>query len=271
MQRERDSQRSKVYAAERSVEGFETRDRMETISEIEHYVEKVITSAWFQRRWKVKGYRIEDGRGARRATGGLHWGGVAVLTFPKWSRSKMIVLHELAHACTVKNHGGLVSAHGWQFASTYLELVTHEMGKETGDALKAAFRAKKVRFARPRQKRELTEEQKQVLRDRMAKARAARKPVEKAEPEVDKERLHYRKLEGRSHWEISDYRGVLGTVKGTGSFHFNTMSWAARLPDGTSIGSCSRRLDAAEDLQYHRDRLDRQLAEEQAALEGAAA
>jgi len=64
---------------------------------------------------------------------------------------------------------------------------------------------------------------------------------------------------------------VLGTVKGWTGRYGNGGHWSSYLPDGTSTsGWCSTRQDAAWDLQYHRDRLDRELAAEQAALEGAA-
>ena len=45
------------------------------------------------------------------------------------------------------------------------------MGKANADALKASFKAHNVRFTKPRAKRVLSEEEKQVLRERLASAR----------------------------------------------------------------------------------------------------
>jgi hypothetical protein len=50
------------------------------------------------------------------------------------------------------------------------------MGRAAHDLLAGCFRLKNVRFHKPRAKRVLTPEQKQVLRDRLATIRASRVP-----------------------------------------------------------------------------------------------
>ena len=78
--------------------------------------------------------------------------------------------HELSHLLQPSGS----AAHGWQFCSIELRLVRHFLGKEAYDKLKAEFKAGRVRFTKPRAKRELTPEQRAVLGERMAVARAAK-------------------------------------------------------------------------------------------------
>lgn len=180
----RDSQRQKLYDAERAaldVKGL-TMKRWETVPEMQAYVNKLLDSAWFKRHWPRKGgsegiwlgangfvfapkVEVRDGRGHRRAT----YGG-GVIQMPKWARKEWVMLHELAHYVTPQR-----PAHGWQFAANYLLLVQHQLGKEAADALRAKFKFFRVRYTKPRAKRPMTEEQKQVLRERLVKARAARR------------------------------------------------------------------------------------------------
>jgi hypothetical protein len=46
------------------------------------------------------------------------------------------------------------------------------MGREAHDALKVSFKAKKVRFTKPRERKPLTPEQREALAARLAEARA---------------------------------------------------------------------------------------------------
>lgn len=111
---------------------------------------------------------VGDGRGRRRACG---WsGGIKI---PLWARNEAVVIHELAHTVTHRQHGYDTAAHGWQFCSVYLTLTLHAMGREAHDTLKRAFRENRVRYTAPRAKRELTDEQRQALADRLALGRLA--------------------------------------------------------------------------------------------------
>jgi len=175
MERARDSQRSKVYRSERFLQVGG--NRYETVSEMQAYVDKLVQSAWFRRRWPTltrNGIEVRDGRGRRIACAERSWGRL-IIRMPMWSRSEAVILHEVAHHCSDEAHGTMgVAAHGWQFASTLHELVAHKMGKEKGDALKKSFRENKVKFRAPRKSRPLTEAEKDVLRQRMVVARAAK-------------------------------------------------------------------------------------------------
>ena len=175
----RDSQRSKVYKAEHVVHGAD----FETVEEIQTYVDKVLSRAWFVRRWPrvaANGITVEDGRGRRAAAAKTRWGRL-IVTMPKWSRYEEIILHEIAHHCSDAQHGTReVAAHGWEFAGTLVELVRYEMGKDEADEMKASFRKHKVRWTEPTKRKPLSEAQRAANIERLAKARAAReasKPV----------------------------------------------------------------------------------------------
>lgn len=141
----RDSYRQRVYDAERKV--FDNRPTVKwtTVSEIQAYTDKLIGSAWWQRRWSGKAWYVEirPGKGHRRA---VSYGGYIQL--PKWARKEWVLLHELAHEVT-RWQG---SPHGWQFLQCYIALVEHKMGKEAAVALKDELSAKRVPWRKPKGK-----------------------------------------------------------------------------------------------------------------------
>ncbi len=67
--RVRDSQRSKLYAAERQVPGFQTEDRLEEVPDLQAFVKTICDSVWFRREWPFLRLPIQvhDGRRHRRA------------------------------------------------------------------------------------------------------------------------------------------------------------------------------------------------------------
>ena len=164
-----------MYRAERLI--WKHGEKFQTVGEMQVYVDKVMSSAWFKRRWPYVargGITVLDGRGRRSACAQDLWGVGMAIKMPTWSRSEPVILHEIAHHCADEIHGSNAPGHGWGFTSTFLELITHEMGPDVGDELKQSFKEHNVRFRAPRAKRKLTEEQREVLRERMAVARAAK-------------------------------------------------------------------------------------------------
>lgn len=174
---ERDSRRSKLYAAERtafkkSSLGFdalcEMKDRGEDVP-FESYsngtglrhgrhmpkmhnvcmmIEHVVSSAWFQRRYGTWGVALHDGRGSRR--GGARrifpptpfpsrW---MRLRFPVFARMTHYVLHELIHPPVPKPH----APHGRLFCNRYLEIVGWHMGGDAMMDLQKAYRAHNVKW-----------------------------------------------------------------------------------------------------------------------------
>ena len=180
--KERDTQRQRVYDSER-LAALRMRDAgvcnkmIEDIADVERRVKDIVSSKFWKENYpKATIVMVNDGRGRRAAC----WkSNRRTIYMPKWSRSELIILHELAHAA----HDGLIdhdwteAAHGWRFCDIYLSLVSRFMGRAAHDLLAGCFRLKNVRFHKPRAKRVLTPEQKQVLRDRLAAIRASKVPT----------------------------------------------------------------------------------------------
>lgn len=102
--RERDAQRSKVYAWERSEFGWD-RDYLEL-----HECQALAESIW-------PGVKVTDGRGRRIACAVPQEN---VIKLPKWARIKWAVLHEVAHLVV---WDGRRAAHGREFMAEYLDLL----------------------------------------------------------------------------------------------------------------------------------------------------
>lgn len=192
-----DSQRAKVYRAENPM--MTHRIHWDSIDDAQAWLDEKLGSAYLRRKYgrmvqvsketverdgkrittiveerRVPRITVLPGIGKRNAHGDP-WR--RAIQLPRWAREPQILLHELAHVLTPSS----AIPHGWEFCETYLDLVRHIMGKQHADELKRNFRQQRVRFTKPRAKRVLTEAQKQVLRDRMAVARAAR--AAKTKPE----------------------------------------------------------------------------------------
>jgi putative metallohydrolase (TIGR04338 family) len=147
MKRPRDSQRKKVYTAERAafIVLYQPLDD-NSIEGVRRYVKQVIES----KRWATLALRydypssnitmvaVKDGRGRRRACGGT-WH----VSLPVYFRSKPIILHELAHTLTI--HQQELPIHGWLFCRAYLDLVSTFIGADAKKKLKASFRDHKVK------------------------------------------------------------------------------------------------------------------------------
>ncbi len=176
----RDSQRSKVYAAERAAGIYRHRSEAMDWDGVLAFVEKVQSSAYVRRKYSASRYQVKafPGRGGGMAMRELlardidgywmrHHG--QIITLGVWARQPAVILHEIAH-----HYAGLSHSHDWAFCATFLDLVRHFMGKEAHDALKAQFKAHRVRFTPPRPKRTLTPEQREAASARLALAREAR-------------------------------------------------------------------------------------------------
>lgn len=137
--RARDNQRSKVYKAERLHTEFE-KHRIEDIKEVKKFVYKTLALKSVSKYWTPKP-KIKDGRGCRRATGSAR-----ALTFPKWSRTKMVILHELAHAVTPSHYAW----HGKEFCANFYYLVKVAMGKDSAHELAMKYNECNVDFTTSR-------------------------------------------------------------------------------------------------------------------------
>jgi putative metallohydrolase (TIGR04338 family) len=177
--RQRDTQRQRVYDAETAAFGRDSEEM--TLAECQAFVDKCLSSAWLRKRFPraAEPVEVRDGRSRRRAGYGpgamyLVLGSPRIvtrpniITMPRWTRSKWQLLHELAHH--LSRHE---PAHGWQFAECYLYLVRVFLGRGREEMLKEQFKAHRVRFREPRERR-MTQEQREAARQRMLAMHAAR-------------------------------------------------------------------------------------------------
>lgn len=168
--RPRDSQRKKVYSAESTVRHL-SRTFID-FDETCQYVRKICHSKWLRTNycqdWEpTDTITVGDGRGRRKASGSFF---TKTIKLPKWARHEIVVLHEIAHVLVSSYQ---VAPHGPEFVGCLLRLVKHFMGDRVFVALNSSFKEHKVR-TKTKSKRILTEQQKEVLRDRIAQARAVK-------------------------------------------------------------------------------------------------
>jgi putative metallohydrolase (TIGR04338 family) len=173
----RDSQRAKVYRAERAAFDFtwgpvRYGERFDTLERVEVFLRHLMASAWWRRRWPgitPENVELRPGHGARSAFA-RSWS----ITLPIWSRRTDVVLHELAHVIRMRAPLGAYRdpGHGWSFCETYLELVRHCLGEEAWRRLREEFRAHGVRYHKPRCGKPMTPEQREAAVARLAVGRA---------------------------------------------------------------------------------------------------
>lgn len=160
--RPRDSQRKKVYNSERTHSLWTWDAQYESVQEVQALVDKMCKTRWFKSRFpkyafdqkairkygrSADGIKVLDGRGRRGACGSTR----GFIKLPRWSRSDLVILHEIAHVVTRRNgyHGPLPAFHGREFCANYLALVRRFLGKDAGDELKACFKKHKAKYTRP--------------------------------------------------------------------------------------------------------------------------
>lgn len=162
----RDSQRSRVYAAEEfvrtlfdraaehgspAVEFFGTRltlppeGRFGSVPSVQRYVDQVLALPAVRQRWPdVPPLRVRP----RRAATAAHYEnryGAGVIAVPdrdtaEWALRELVVLHEVAHhLCRA------APPHGPEFVATICELTELVMGPEVGHVLRVVYAKEGVR------------------------------------------------------------------------------------------------------------------------------
>jgi putative metallohydrolase (TIGR04338 family) len=135
--RGRDTQRSKLYAAEAVLHGPPD---FKTIQECQAFVDAVMASRWVAARFRNPRIEVEPGYGRRSACAV----GDDAIRLPIWSRQKPVILHEIAH-CLIDYGYTRYAWHGPEFAGLLLSLVHHVLGQEAAAKLRASFKAHRVR------------------------------------------------------------------------------------------------------------------------------
>lgn len=138
--RARDSQRKKVYSADREIPGT-TINQLGTNANTQAWVNEVINSRWFRSRWRIS-ILVEPGRGASATS----WH-ERITVGPK-ARNPWVVLHEVAHEIIWQDtkDGASLAAHGPEFAAIHLFLVGQVMGAQCAQQLRDAYAKHKVKY-----------------------------------------------------------------------------------------------------------------------------
>jgi len=143
--RERDSQRAKfgrVFSATPNTGNGWTNE------ECEKFFHRVVRSHWYKKQW-----------------------GSQIHVPPhQWLPNQKRVLYRMAWIVARRKYGVHISRHGRDFCRVYLEMVKRFMGPEAAATLKEEYKKNGIKHYK---KKELTEEQKEVLRERMFVARQA--------------------------------------------------------------------------------------------------
>lgn len=173
----RDTQKSKVYAAEQAVEWSDKAGRLLDDRETER-----LTLAVAQYADKLLGHRprkavnveINPGRG-----GAMCWTGLNLIRFTRPSTKRWVICHEVAHFAAYRDvrrafgwteEQGDNRPHGREFCALYLRLVSHWCGEADAKALRASMRSHGVRSSA---KRVMSPEQKAAAVARLAATRPA--------------------------------------------------------------------------------------------------
>lgn len=133
---EYDGQRQKLYNAENTC----TRGQeFKTFRQAEKYLEKILESAWFNRRFNNPGVTLLEGSGKSSA---FYHGSRRIRLSTKNHMCERILIHELVHALVPKPHSG----HGRLFCAIYLDMVRHYLGEEAYDQLLKGYRKYNVKY-----------------------------------------------------------------------------------------------------------------------------
>ena len=141
----RDSQKARLYAAEREALHLRPDNFRVTLDEAQALVNKVLRRLPADpalTRLSLAGrkvIRVEPGR-----NGGMAYG--SLIRLGVWGRRRAVVLHEVAH-CVCGSH----PSHGPDFARIFLKIVRRFWGREAERELRAAFKRHRVKYHRARQ------------------------------------------------------------------------------------------------------------------------
>jgi len=137
----RDSQRSRVYAAEQSLRWHytEVHTAPDWLAWAQNYCNRIVASRWWAknigRGWTVELRPIKGRRAFYRGAG--------VIDLPKSRANPATLLHELGH------HGTPVLSHGPHFTSLHLRLVRRWLGRAAWRELRQAYREHSVHYRAP--------------------------------------------------------------------------------------------------------------------------
>ncbi len=161
----RDTQRSRVYAAEEFVRtlfdraaGHSSRAidffgaqitlppeaRFASVDSVQRYIDSVLALPAVAARWPQSPALAVRARRAATAAPYENTGGAGVIAVPareRWALRELVVLHEVAHHLC----GGGGPAHGPEFVATFCALTEAVMGAEAAHVLRVVYAKEGVR------------------------------------------------------------------------------------------------------------------------------
>lgn len=146
--RPRDGRKNKVYAAEKVAFPTMHTQELATIHDVRKLLDSWTNTQWFKARYLGSPIDLDSSNGSF-ARGNQ-------IRLQRAHYNRYVLAHELAHVLTLSANR---AAHDKTFCGAYIAIVTRFIGKEEGDALRAAFVASKIphRWALPiRRKRNVT-------------------------------------------------------------------------------------------------------------------
>jgi putative metallohydrolase (TIGR04338 family) len=138
----RDSQKSKVYRAERLAWSVYDQPTTQPISL--HECQKIANavSRTLKLREPIAVIAIGGRSWWRSARANEIWG-CRTIKLPQWAQTKVVVCHELAHHVAGLSHG-----HNGRFVSSFIQLTRRFIGPVEADILKLAFKEAHVKTKR---------------------------------------------------------------------------------------------------------------------------
>lgn len=150
MDRPRDSQRQRVYNAEREWKAACGRGlELPEVEDLQEYTDRLIASRWRAKNFRSIDIVINDGRARRRGGARYNvWDGRWFVGMPRWTRDEAYLLHELAHCLEAADYSDrrVGAWHGWHYCNIMLRLVQKQMGPEAAEVLETEYRKLKVEF-----------------------------------------------------------------------------------------------------------------------------
>lgn len=214
----RDSQKQRVYSAEQKFLRPYVDDYLGDVAQCQLFINQVMRRKYIAKHyptglgWPIRVVGIPSKHRWAHAYCGASRIEVGTGDAASWSRTKSVMLHELAHILAFRKYLDHSGSHNWQFAAVFLDLVRNVMGKEAAARLKAGYKVHRVRCTEPR-KRTMTPAQKDAAAARLENARAKRE-AKLAPKRIMKERaikLHGKRRLGLNNFNKPCYEHWLGS------------------------------------------------------------
>jgi putative metallohydrolase (TIGR04338 family) len=209
MIRTRDTQRSKVYAAEAQFRNMNFQPqlfpdvKLKQIWECQSYVDRVLDQHWFRARFGERKITVDYGR-----RGGMAYGSRKI-TLGVWARQPIVILHEIAHCVAPYDN-----RHGAEFAGIYLFLIKQVYGVEAAKALRACYKEARVKTSNkglPKPVKVLTAKQRIAVSKKKSREAAQQRKIEESKPLDFTEKRQLEKLLKRA--VAANQLGEPGSIK----------------------------------------------------------